>query len=158
MKENNLPQIVILGPTAVGKKALGVKLAAEFNGEIISADSRQFYRYMDIGTAKPAPEELALVKHHLINIANPDETVGLAQFLKLTRGAIASISSVGNVPFLVGGTGQYIKALLQGWQVPEVPPDPELRAQLEVRAAADPAALWAQLLSLDPEVESFIEP
>jgi tRNA dimethylallyltransferase len=158
MANKHIPLIVIFGPTAVGKTALGVKLAEEFNGEIVSADSRQFYRLMDIGTAKPSAEELSRVKHHLIDIAHPNETVGLAQFLKLAREAITSIASAGNIPFLVGGTGQYIKALLQGWQVPEVPPDPGLRAQLEEQAAADPSALWTKLLTLDPGVEAFIDP
>jgi tRNA dimethylallyltransferase len=158
MSEYKIPLIVIAGPTAAGKTALGVALGTEFSGEIISADSRQFYRFMNIGTAKPTPEEMSAVQHHLIDIALPDETVGLAQFLSLSRAAIQSITQAGNTPFLVGGTGQYIKALLQGWQVPEVPPDPELRAQLEARASADPDGLWQQLLAFDPEVVAFIDP
>ncbi len=157
MSEYKTPLIVICGPTAAGKTALGVHLGTAFNAEIISADSRQFYRTMDIGTAKPSPEELAAVRHHLIDIAFPDETVGLAQFLSLARKAVDSIAQAGKTPFLVGGTGQYIKALLQGWQVPEVPPDPELRGQLEERASIDPDGLWQQLLKRDPEVEAFID-
>ena len=158
MTKNTIPLIVILGPTAVGKTALGVTLATAFSGEIISADSRQFYRFMDIGTAKPTREELAAVKHHLIDIVNPNETVSLAQFLKMTRKAVTDISSDGKVPFLVGGTGQYIKAVVQGWQVPEVPPDPDLRAELEQQAADNPGGLWTQLMALDPEAESFVDP
>jgi tRNA dimethylallyltransferase len=155
--ENNINLVVIMGPTAVGKTALGVSLCRQFNGEIISADSRQFYRAMDIGTAKPAPEELAAVKHHLVDIADPDETVGLAQFLKLARDAIHTISESGAVPFLVGGTGQYIKAIVQGWQVPEIPPDPELRQRLEQLATENPEALWDELMARDPDAVEFID-
>jgi len=152
-----MPLVAIVGPTAIGKTALGVVLARAFNGEIVSADSRQFYRLMDIGTAKPTPEELAAAPHHLINIAYPDETVGLSQFLKLAREAIADINRRGKLPLLVGGTGQYIRALLQGWQVPNIPPDEELRAELEASADADPDGLWQQLMSLDPDAEAFID-
>ena len=152
-----IPLVAIVGPTAIGKTALGVYLAQRFNGEIVSVDSRQFYRLMDIGTAKPTPEELAAAPHHLINIAYPDETVGLSQFLKLAREAVTDIDRRGKLPLLVGGTGQYIRALLQGWQVPNIPPDEELRAELEARAAADPEALWLQLMALDPATEAFID-
>jgi tRNA dimethylallyltransferase len=152
-----IPLVAIVGPTAIGKTALGVYLAQRFNGEIVSADSRQFYRLMDIGTAKPTPEELAAAPHHLINIADPDETVGLSQFLKLAREAVTDIDRRGKLPLLVGGTGQYIRALLQGWQVPNIPPDKELRAELEARAAADPDGLWLQLMALDPATEAFID-
>lgn len=154
----DIPLIVIVGPTAVGKTALGVALAELQNGEIVSADSRQLYRKMDIGTAKPTLQERARVRHHLVDIADPDQTVGLAQFLQLARQAIQDIAGRGKLPFLVGGTGQYIRALLQGWQVPEVPPDPELRSRLEQTAREDPQALWAKLLSLDPAAADFIDP
>ena len=153
-----MPLIVIVGPTAVGKTALGVYLAEEFRGEVVSADSRQFYRGMTIGTAKPTTAELRRVPHHLIDIADPDATVGLAQFLQLAREAIADIAGRGGVPFVVGGTGQYVQALLQGWQVPEIPPDPTLRAELETQAASDPAALWQRLTALDPAAADFIDP
>jgi tRNA dimethylallyltransferase len=153
-----IPLIVIVGPTGVGKTALGVELTAQVDGEIVSADSRQFYRSMDIGTAKPTPEELEGAPHHLIDIADPDETVGLAQFLGLARTAIREIADRGKIPFLVGGTGQYVRALLQGWQVPNVPPDPELRERLERQAEEDPDALWQRLMDLDPEAEAFIHP
>ncbi|MBN1922525.1 MAG: tRNA (adenosine(37)-N6)-dimethylallyltransferase MiaA [Anaerolineae bacterium] len=153
-----LPLVAIVGPTAVGKTALAVALAQQFAVEAVSADSRQFYRGMDIGTAKPTPEECAALRHHLIDIADPDATVGLAQFLQLARAAIADIHRRGKLPLLVGGTGQYVRALLQGWQTPDVPPDPELRAELERRSQSDPAGLWAQLLALDPGVVDFIDP
>lgn len=153
-----IPVIAIVGPTAVGKTALAVTLGEAFAAEIISADSRQFYRFMDIGTAKPTPEERARVRHHLIDIADPDDTVGLAQFLRLARAAVADIAGRGRIPCVVGGTGQYARALLEGWQTPEVAPDPALRATLEAQAAADPAALWSHLLALDPEAATFIDP
>ena len=159
MKENALiPLIAIIGPTAVGKTGLAVTIGETLDAEIVSADSRQFYRHMDIGTAKPTMEERARVPHHLIDFVDPDETVGLAQFLKLARTTIAEIAERGNVPFLVGGTGQYVRALIQGWQVPEIAPDPTLRADLERRANEDPNTLWAQLIALDPDAADFIDP
>lgn len=149
-----IPLIVIVGPTAVGKTTLGIHVGERFRGEIISADSRQFYRYMDIGTATPTPEERARVRHHLVNIANPDETVGLAQFLVLARAAIRGVHERDKLPIVVGGTGQYIRGLLRGWRVPNVPPDPELRADLE-RQSAD--ALWERLMTLDPDAAEFVD-
>ncbi|MBN1248876.1 MAG: tRNA (adenosine(37)-N6)-dimethylallyltransferase MiaA, partial [Anaerolineae bacterium] len=156
--EDQTPLVAIVGPTAIGKTALGIRLAQAYDGEIVSADSRQFYRTMDIGTAKPSPEELAAARHHLIDIADPDETVGLAQFLTLARNAIRDIASRGGLPLVVGGTGQYVRALLQGWQVPTVPPDPELRAELEREAEEDPGGVWQRLIALDPESADFIDP
>ncbi len=158
LRPSHLPLIAVVGPTAVGKTALSIHLARAFGGEIISADSRQFYRRMDIGTAKPSHDDLACVPHHLIDIAAPDETVGLAQFLRMSRQVIQDIAARGKVPFLVGGTGQYVQALLQGWQVPDVAPDPDLRAQLEQDAEKDPVALWQRLVALDPAVTDFIDP
>ncbi len=146
--------IVIVGPTAVGKTALGVALAQALDGEIISADSRQLYREMDIGTAKPTSAERAAAVHHLIDIADPAETVSLAQYLELARAAIADVAQRGKQPLLVGGTGQYIRALLEGWQVPEVPPHPELRAELESQPLEE---LWARLLALDPGAAAFVD-
>ncbi len=145
------PVVAIVGPTAVGKTALSIYLAERLNGEVVSADSRLFYRGMDIGTAKPTPEEQARVPHHLIDIADPDETVGLAQFLQLAQAAIREIHRRGRLPFVVGGTGQYVRALLEGWSPPAVPPDPALRAQLEEEARREgPEALYARLAALGP--------
>ncbi len=159
MQENTeLSLIVIVGPTAVGKTALALRLGEILEAEAVSADSRQFYRYMDIGTAKPTVPERARLYHHLIDIADPDETVGLAQFLRLAHTAIGDIAQRGRIPLLVGGTGQYVRALLEGWQVPEVAPDPTLRATLEAQAAQDPAALWERLMAVDPEAAQFINP
>ena len=150
--------VAIVGPTAVGKTALGIALCKAFGGEIVSADSRQFYQGMDIGTAKPDTAELAQARHHLIDIADPTETVGLAQFLSLARAAVDDILQRHRLPFVVGGTGQYVRALLQGWQVPEVAPDPALRADLEARASADPDGVWQALLGLDPGAGALIDP
>jgi len=156
--ETLIPVVAIVGPTAIGKTALALALGETVPAEVISADSRQFYRRMDIGTAKPTPSERAQMPHHLIDIADPDETVGLARFLRLARNAVDEVAARGRIPFVVGGTGQYVYALLEGWQTPEVPPDPALRAELEAQAATNPAALWARLIALDPEAATFIDP
>jgi tRNA dimethylallyltransferase len=114
---------------------------------------------MDIGTAKPTTEALVRVPHHLVDIADPDETVGLAVFLRLARQALAEITARGRVPFVVGGTGQYIRALVQGWRVPNVPPDPDLRAQLEAQVAEEGLeVLWTRLMALDPDAAEFVDP
>src|SRR5512141_1737815 len=128
MTSNKLPLILIVGPTAVGKTELAILLAGRLNGEIVSADSRLFYRGMDIGTAKPSQEELARVPHHLIDIADPDEIMSLAVFQQKAQEAIRDIHTRNNLPFLVGGTGQYVRAVTQGWSPPEVEPDEKLRA------------------------------
>ena len=151
--------LVIVGPTAVGKTALSLYLAERLGGEVVSADSRLFYRGMDIGTAKPTPEERARVPHHLIDIADPDETVGLAEFKRRAEEAIAEIHARGRLPMLVGGTGQYVRAVVEGWVPPAVPPNPELRAELEAQARREGAeALHARLASLDPEAAAQIDP
>lgn len=157
-QKQHIPVVAVLGPTAVGKTALGVALAEAFAGEIVSADSRQFYRQMDVGTAKPTREEQSRAPHHLVDIAEPDETIGLAQFLRLARLATESIAERGRLPLVVGGTGQYIRALFEGWQVPEVPPDPALRDALEGQAKADPQGLWNRLMEHDPAAAEFIHP
>jgi tRNA dimethylallyltransferase len=134
-------------------------LAQELGGEIIGADSRQVYRHMDIGTAKPTAEQRAAVPHHLIDTVNPDEPYSLALFLRHARAAIADIHSHDRLPILVGGTGQYVWGLLEGWQVPEVPPAPELRAELEARAESDGGeALYAELQAADPQAAERIDP
>ncbi|HEX7541605.1 MAG TPA: isopentenyl transferase family protein, partial [Anaerolineales bacterium] len=109
------PLIVIVGPTAVGKTEISIQLAERLGGEIVSADSRLFYRGMDIGTAKPTSEERLRIPHHLIDVANPNETWSLAVFQRLAADAIADIQARGRLPFLVGGTGQYIHAVTHGW-------------------------------------------
>jgi tRNA dimethylallyltransferase len=151
--------VVIVGPTAVGKTALSLPLAESLGGEIVSADSRQFYRGMDVGTAKPSPQALARAPHHLIDVADPDETVGLAEFQDLAYRAIDAVHARRHLPFLVGGTGQYVRAVVEGWRIPRVPPDHELRARLEAEAERrGPEALHARLEALDPVAAAKIHP
>jgi tRNA dimethylallyltransferase len=125
------PVVIILGPTAVGKTEIAIQLAQRLNGEIISADSRLFYRGMDIGTAKPSESELARVPHHLVDIANPDMVISLSIFQNMARQAIREIRERDRLPFLVGGTGQYIRAVIEDWEVPRVEPSLEIRHALE---------------------------
>ena len=151
--------VAIVGPTASGKSRLALHLAQIFNGEIVSADSRQVYRHMDIGTAKPSPEELSLVPHHLIDIVNPDEAFSLAQYQTLAYEAIEDIQRCRKLPFLVGGSGLYIWAVLEGWKIPQVPPDSEFRQRLEEKAASTGAEeLYRELIRLDPEAARKIDP
>jgi tRNA dimethylallyltransferase len=133
MHSNDLlpPLIVILGPTAVGKTELSIQLAERINGEIISADSRLFYRGMDIGTAKPSKSDRDRVPHHLIDIAEPDEIWSLGQFKREANKTIAAIHKRHKIPLLVGGTGQYIRAITEGWVVPELEADFRLRNALK---------------------------
>jgi tRNA dimethylallyltransferase len=152
------PLVIVAGPTGVGKTALAVRLASTFGGEIVSADSRQIYRYMDIGTAKPVPEERARVPHHLVDVADPDRSLTLAEYQQLAYAAIADILSRARVPFLVGGTGLYVRAVAEGWTVPRVVPDPVLRELLLQRAGREGAeALHAELQSVDPEAAARID-
>ncbi len=157
--QDTIPLIAIVGPTAVGKTALSIQLAQDLNGEIVSADSRQVYRGMDIGTAKPTPEERAAAPHHLIDIAEPDEDFSLARYQELATVAINDIAQRGRLPLLVGGTGQYLAAVLEGWNIPRVPPQPELRARLEQEAAEIGAeALHTRLAAVDPAAAANIPP
>ncbi len=152
------PLIVVLGPTAVGKTALSLVLAERFDGEIISADSRQFYRGLDIGTAKATPEQRKRAPHHLLDIVAPDETVGLAEFQDLAYATIDQIHARQRVPFLVGGTGQYICAVVEGWRIPRVSPQPLLRAALEREAEERGAiVLHRRLASVDPSAAERID-
>lgn len=152
----NPPLVVILGPTAVGKSQLALQLALEFGGEIVSADSRQIYRGMDIGTAKPTPQERAEAPHHLLGIVDPDQPFTLAQYLAAANQAIAEIQARHRVPFLVGGTGLYIRAVLEGFQVPAVAPHPQIREKLA--ASADAATLYSRLQAVDPAAAAKIDP
>jgi tRNA dimethylallyltransferase len=159
MRFNKPPLILVIGPTAVGKTELALQLAEQLDGEIVSADSRLFYRGMDIGTAKPTREEQARLPHHLIDMANPDEIVSLAVFQQKAHEAITDIHTRNKIPFLVGGTGQYIRAVTEGWSPPEVKPDERLRNELEKRKEEKGAKwLYAKLESLDPEAASRIDP
>jgi len=145
------PLILIVGPTAVGKTEIAIQLAERLNGEIVSADSRLFYRGMDIGTAKPSREEQARVPHHLIDIANPDEILSLAVFQRKAHEVIADIHTRKKLPLLVGGTGQYIRAVTEGWTPPEVKPDELLRDEL-IKQKDENGIYWLheKLRSLDP--------
>jgi len=147
-----------VGPTAVGKTATAIRLCRDFEGEIVSADSRQIYRGLDIGTAKPTPQEQAAAIHHLIDVVDPDQTLGLAEYQAMAYTAINDVLARGRVPFLVGGTGQWVRAVVEGWRVPRVPPDPALRAELEAEAArVGPQALHARLASVDPAAAAKID-
>jgi len=151
--------LVIVGPTAVGKTALSLQLAAEFDVEILSADSRQIYRGMDIGTAKPTPQEQAAAPHHFIDVVDPDETLTLAQFQEQAYAIINACHAAQKLPVLVGGTGQWVKAVVEGWGIPRVPPDPALRAELEAQAREEGyQVLHAQLAVVDPPAAQKIDP
>lgn len=152
------PLVVIVGPTAVGKTEVAIQLAQRLDGEVVSADSRLFYRYMDIGTAKPTLAERAIVPHHLIDVADPDEIWSLALFQQKARQVIQEIYARQRLPFLVGGTGQYIRAVTQGWQPPAVAADPRLREVLE-RWAEEVGVygLHERLALLDPEAAEKID-
>lgn len=131
MDQGKKPLIVIVGPTAVGKTKISLRVAECLRGEIISADSRLFYRGMDIGTAKPTREDLNRVPHHLIDVANPEQEWSLAVYLPKAIATIQQIQLRKNIPFLVGGTGQYIQAIVEGWEIPAIKPDPRLRKAIQ---------------------------
>jgi tRNA dimethylallyltransferase len=154
-----LPLLVIVGPTASGKTGLALALAKRLNGEIVSADSRQIYRGMDIGTAKPTPAERRLVPHHLLDIISPDTSYTLAEYQADAQAAIAAIHARGRLPLLVGGTGLYIRAVVDNLAIPEVAPQWELRRELEAQAAQEGiAALHHRLATLDPAGAARIDP
>lgn len=152
------PLIVIVGPTAVGKTEAAIVLAERLDGEIVSADSRQFYRGMDIGTAKPTREDQGRVVHRLIDVADPDEIWNLSLFQGAARQAIAEILDRKKLPFLVGGTGQYLRAVVEGWMPPKTGPDRRLRTALEAWAQEiGPEGLHARLAAIDPEAAGKID-
>ena len=159
--EQTMPQkplLVIVGPTAVGKTALSLYLAQHFNIEIISADSRQIYQKFDIGTAKPTPDELTAAPHHLIDVVGPNGMLTLAEFQEQAYAAIENIHLRDLLPALVGGTGQWVKAVVEGWSIPRVPPDAALRAKLEAEAESIGAeALHAQLAEIDPQAAAKLD-
>lgn len=153
------PLVVLIGPTAVGKSEIAIQLAERLDGEIVSADSRLFYRGMDIGTAKPTPQQRARVPHHLIDVAEPDEVWSLALFQRAAQQAIATIHARERLPLLVGGTGQYVRAVIEGWELPEQKPSPALRHVLEDWAAdIGPFELHRRLARLDEPAAAGIQP
>ena len=150
--------VAVVGPTAAGKSALALTLARRFGGEIVNADSRQIYRGMDIGTAKPSRETRALLPHHLYDIADPADSYSLALYRRDALAALDDIWGRGEVAWLVGGTGQYVWALLEAWQVPDVPPQAERRAELAALAEREGVeALHARLRAVDPEAAGRID-
>jgi tRNA dimethylallyltransferase len=151
--------IAIVGPTAVGKSELALHLAQYFPLEIISADSRQVYRYMDIGTNKPSPAERTLVPHHVIDVVDPDEDFSLAMYHRLALEALEAIQRKGKLVLLVGGSGLHVWSLVEGWRIPAVPPDQKLRRQLEARAEQeDSRSLYRELQAIDPVAAAKINP
>jgi tRNA dimethylallyltransferase len=155
---NRRPLIVIVGATATGKSEVAVALAEALGGEVVGADAYQVYRGMDIGTAKAEPSLRARAPHHLIDVGEPSQPMTLAVYLEQAAAALDDIWRRGRLPVLAGGSGQYVWALLEGWQVPRVAPDPSLRAGLEALAASGgAAALASRLAALDPDAASRID-
>jgi tRNA dimethylallyltransferase len=154
----NKPLVVIVGPTASGKTSVSIELAKRLNGEIVSADSRLLYRGMDIGTAKPTAAEQDGVPHHLIDVAEPDETWSLALYQRTAYQVIDSILERRKLPFLVGGTGQYVRAIIEGWRIPPQAPDDALRESLVKWAETIGAeGLHQRLATLDPQAAEMID-
>ncbi len=152
------PFITIVGPTAVGKTATSLSLALRFNGEIISADSRQFYCGMDIGTAKATPEEQATVPHYMLDVCPPTGNLTLAEFQEQAYRHAADITVRQKIPFLVGGTGLYVRAVIEGYGIPRVPPDDVLREKLFAFAEKYGCdALHERLIEVDPEAATSID-
>ena len=153
------PVIALVGATAVGKSAVAVELARHIDGEIINADSRQVYRGMAIGTGIPSEEDRGGLPHHLYGISEPEDDFSLGRFLAAAKCAIQDIHKRGKTSLVVGGTGQYVWALLEGWNVPEVAPNPDLRAELMERAEAEGRdVLHQELRRLDPIAAELIHP
>ena len=151
--------VAVIGPTAVGKSKLALRLAQDFDGAIVNADSRQVYRYMDIGTAKPSYVERFLIQHHLVDVINPDESFSLAIYQQLAFEAIRDIQQRRKLPLLVGGSGLYVWSILEGWKIPQVPPDAEFRHSLEARAKEEGSyILYQELAKADPVAATRIMP
>lgn len=159
LDQNPKPVLAVVGPTASGKTGLSIKLAQRFNGEVISVDSAQVYRGMDIGTAKVDAEEQGLVMHHLIDIRDPDQAFTMADFLVEANRCITQLHQQDKTPILCGGTGLYLRALLDHYKIPKAPPNPELRAELEAFLEQEGAeALHQRLAALDPVAAERIHP
>ncbi|MFC1938191.1 tRNA (adenosine(37)-N6)-dimethylallyltransferase MiaA [Chloroflexota bacterium] len=151
--------LAIVGPTGIGKSKMAVRLAQVFDGEIVSADSRQVYRHMDIGTAKPDRQELSLILHHLINVVNPDEAFNLAQYQALAYEAIKDIQQHNKLAILTGGSGLYVWSVLESWEIPKSPPDLEFRHAMEEKlASVGKDGLYRELMEVDPVAAQRIDP
>ncbi|MEC2019423.1 tRNA (adenosine(37)-N6)-dimethylallyltransferase MiaA, partial [Bacillus velezensis] len=157
MKNKKQPVVILVGPTAVGKTKLSIGLAKMLNAEIISGDSMQVYKGMDIGTAKVTEEETEGVPHHLIDILEPSDTFSTADYQKMVRGKITEIADRGKLPMIVGGTGLYIQSVLYDYTFTENFGDPVFREHMEKLAAEEGAeALHAKLAAADPEAAAAI--
>lgn len=155
----NKPLVVILGATATGKTQLGIAIAQALNGEIVGADSRQVYQHMDIGTAKPTTAEREAAVHHLVDYIDPEDHLSLATYQQTAYATIEAIQVRGKLPLLVGGTGQYVTAIVEGWSIPKVAPNLALREELEAVAAQEGnLALHGRLQALDPAYAEKIHP
>ena len=150
--------IALVGPTAVGKSELALRLATHYPVEIVNGDSRQVYRYMDIGTSKPTMDERAAVPHHVYDVVDPDEGFSLADYRGHADSAMTAIGERGHTPLLVGGSGQYVWSLIEGWQLPEVPPDNAFRQEMEEWTEVHGhAALHERLARIDASAASRIQ-
>ncbi len=159
LTQQKIPLLAVIGPTASGKTALGIALARAYHGEIISADSRQVYREMNVGTAKPTLEERAGIPHHLLDCVNPDQIFTLADFQKLANEQIQKIHQAGHLPILVGGTGLYVSAITQNYHLPAATPDLNLRQKYEQLAREQGNEAVHQVLRrLDPQAAHDIHP
>lgn len=156
---SKIPLLVVVGPTASGKSAYAIKKAAELGGEIISGDSMQIYRGMDIGTAKPTHDEMCGIPHHLIDVADIGEAFSAAKFVTLAENAINDIVSRGKLPIIAGGTGLYIETLISGTELTATKDDPELRERLfeEARQIGN-TEMHSRLALIDPEAANSIHP
>jgi len=154
------PRIVaIVGPTAIGKSAVALELARELNAAIVSADSRQVYRFMDVGTAKPTVEERTAVRHYMLDLATPNETYSAQRFQAEGRAVLRRLAAQGRIALVVGGTGFYVRALLDGMVLPRVAPDSALRTRLRLEAERDGTlALHRRLAGIDPSSAERIHP
>jgi tRNA dimethylallyltransferase len=157
---NPLPRVIfIVGPTGSGKSAAALGLAWRLRGEILSADSRLLYRGFDIGTDKPTPAVRTEIPHHLIDVTDPDHPWSLAEYQSAALEGIRQIHSRNRQPLVVGGTGQYVRALLEGWEIPPAVPTPDFRTTLEERAAREGSAvLYSELTQADPAAAARIDP
>lgn len=151
--------VVIVGPTASGKTAVSIELAKKINGEIISADSMQIYKYMDIGTAKPTLDERQGIKHYMLDVVMPDETFNVAKYKKMAEEAIEEILKKGKVPIIVGGTGLYVNTLVDGIEFADVPGDEEYKNELIEKAYREGAmSIYKELEKVDSESAKKIDP
>ena len=159
MAAANANMVVIIGPTAIGKSKLAIKISEQFFGEIINTDSRQVYRYMDIGTAKPSISDQTRVPHHMIDMNLPDNNFSLGEFIKLANEMVEQVSVRGNLPIICGGTGQYIWGIVEGWDVPNTLPNQKFR-DVKLKEAKEQGVefLHDQLAVIDPKRASEIDP